>query len=145
MDTYITKDPRETRQVAKDLAPSIKSYQAPHATVLAFQGDLGAGKTTFIQALGRALGIKEVLKSPTFTIMKGYQAGKRRVFHLDAYRLNSAKDLELLGMADILADKNNIVLIEWAEKVREVLPAKYISLSFEHISETERKIDISGI
>ncbi len=118
------------------------------ATVVALSGDLGAGKTTLTQAIARKLGIVENVISPTFVIMKSYavpQQGMRgffRLVHIDAYRLDSSSELEKLGWAELIADPENLILIEWPEKVPEAIPAHARRVTLAHKNEDEREIDL---
>ncbi len=111
------------------------------AVLIALSGELGAGKTTFVQALGRALGVKEPMQSPTYVLMKSYPinypsnslgAGKHftRLIHIDAYRLASAKEFAALKPELFLKDPANIVCIEWPERVEGALPTPDITLNF---------------
>lgn len=119
------------------------------ATVLALSGDLGAGKTTFTQALARELGIRETVTSPTFVIEKRYpltgmrSRGFMMLIHIDAYRLEGGSDLEKLGFTETLADQGNLIVIEWPEKVTDILPKDYTSLTFEIFNEDTRILTIS--
>lgn len=136
--------------------------QRKHALVLAMQGDLGGGKTTFIQGLARGLGIKENITSPTFVILKKFEIpllhqcpGKPQLhfarndrgslfYHIDAYRLEKPEDLTDLAIEGILSDTNNIVAIEWSEKIQKILPKNAIKIKFEFIDEKTRKIVINN-
>ena len=117
---------------------SQKHYPKPHAIVVALIGELGAGKTTFVQKFAKALGITEPVLSPTFVILKKYG----NLVHIDAYRLESAKELEALEIYDLIADPNNVIFIEWADRVKEILPDNSITIHFDHVNETTRKISI---
>ena len=115
-------------KAAEEVLADVKS--APNrgqAAVLALSGDLGAGKTTFTQTLARLLGITESITSPTFVIMKKYEVEGdprfRHLVHVDAYRLNSIEELQVLHFETELGEANSLVVVEWAEKVREILPA----------------------
>lgn len=114
------------------------------ATVLGLSGDLGSGKTTFVQKLVLQLGGKEGVTSPTFVIQKGYQLPEgskfKKIFHLDAYRLDSGQDLLSLGFKELLEEKNTLIVIEWPEKVSEILPADAKYLDFKFIDQTTREI-----
>ncbi|CAN5318050.1 hypothetical protein BH10PAT1_BH10PAT1_3980 [soil metagenome] len=103
-------------------------------------GELGAGKTTFIQGLAKGLGIKNKITSPTFILMRTYD----RFSHLDLYRLEGDIENEVrnLGLFDIMGKENNIVAIEWAEKIKNVLPKETVWINFENMNENERKITI---
>ncbi len=102
------------------------------AVVLALHGDLGAGKTTFTQTLARALEVNEPVTSPTFVIMKGYELEEqvfKNLIHIDAYRLENSSELSVLHFDRILKEPHTLVVIEWAEKVADLLPAGVINLS----------------
>lgn len=111
--------------------------------VFALSGDLGAGKTTFLQGLAKGLGVVIPVNSPTFNILKIYKTKKgslvKSFCHIDAYRLRSAKDLEALGIVEFLADKKMVVAVEWAEKVKGVFPKKTIRIKAKLISDKERE------
>ncbi len=143
----IARDIAATNRLAEKLALEILKDKKTRkgAVVLALVGDLGAGKTTFAQAFAKALGVKEKIASPTFLIMRSYKpAGKnyKLFYHIDAYRLNSSRELLDLGFADLLKDPANIILIEWADKIKDILPADVRWLRFSHgEKEGERVID----
>ncbi len=143
----IVKNLSELSAFAKDFLTTLSNHKNEHATVLALSGDLGAGKTTFVQTLAKELGVVEIVTSPTFTIMKGYQMSKENGFslliHMDAYRIESLEELRPLRFAEILADKNNLICIEWAERINTVLPQDTIHLDIKIIEEEKRKISIS--
>ncbi len=115
------------------------------ATVLALYGDLGAGKTTFVQEFGKLLGIRNTLQSPTFVIMKSYDISYKRYkkfIHIDAYRLESADELTRLGFQELVNDSENVIAIEWAERVETLLPEHTIRLKFTFVNETTREIEV---
>ncbi|MDP3710428.1 MAG: tRNA (adenosine(37)-N6)-threonylcarbamoyltransferase complex ATPase subunit type 1 TsaE [bacterium] len=129
----------DTKDVAKKLARRILSDKTKRksALVLALQGDLGSGKTTLTQSFAKALGVKEKITSPTFVLMKVYNLqlttySLRRFIHIDCYRLNSPEELEQLGFREILKDKDAIIIIEWAERVKKLLPKNTVWISFEY-------------
>ncbi len=138
-----------TNQVAQSLAKKIiqrlrKSLYG--AVVVALVGDLGAGKTTFVQGFAKALGIKEKITSPTFVILKRFKIQDLRfknLIHIDAYRLSKTEELLELGWSNLVKNPQNIILIEWADKIKKILPKDTIWINFEHISEKERNIDIN--
>lgn len=107
-----------------------------HATLITFSGDLGAGKTTLIKEVARQLGVADDLASPTFVIYKKYaipeSAPWKYLIHGDMYRLESADDILKLGWQDILDNPDNLVLIEWPEKVADVIPKWAIRISIKH-------------
>lgn len=137
----ISSSAMETYNLGFKLA---KSCQGGEVFLLC--GDLGAGKTTLLQGLGAGLGYKKKINSPTFNIMKLYSIGgnKRVKFfcHLDAYRLNSGKDLEALGIGEYLNNSEVVTAIEWSEKVKSIWPKKRIVIEMTSISENERKIKV---
>ena len=134
----ISKSPRDTKELAKKLAGSSRKR------IFALVGDLGSGKTAFVQAFLRALGIKQRITSPTFLIFRKFQNPNSKfqtAYHVDCYRLDNPKELLKLGFREILADKNNIVLVEWADKIKELLPKETQWIYFKHgRNEKEREI-----
>lgn len=116
--------------------------QTNQATLIALKGDLGAGKTTFVQGVARALGVIEHVTSPTFVIQKVYPTTKSsyfdRLVHIDAYRLESKRELEVLHIEDELKKPKTLMCIEWPEKVPGLVITH--TLEFEWVSEHERKV-----
>ena len=119
------------------------------ATVVGLVGELGSGKTSFVQCVAHELGIEERVLSPTFVIMKTYDLRPtphsrsfKHLVHIDAYRLERGEELEVLGWKEILDNPGNLVLVEWAEKIKEILPPSTILLSFEYVDETTRAITV---
>ena len=135
----ITNSSQETKQLAADLAKRITA-----STVLCLYGDLGAGKTTFTQGLAEFFGIKRTT-SPTFVLMRQYDINfkLKRLYHIDLYRLDNIEEIKALGIAEIMRDKNNLVVIEWADKMKELLPKKRIDLYFKYIDDTKREVTIN--
>ena len=146
---FLTQRVGETQQLAGKILKEIAGRQGNGALVLALEGELGAGKTAFTQGLAKALGVKEKVLSPTFVIMKHFNKLTNKqfnnFFHLDCYRIEKAKDLAGLGLERILKDKNNLVVIEWAERIRDILPADAVWIKFEHRGKDKRRIRISNI
>jgi tRNA threonylcarbamoyladenosine biosynthesis protein TsaE len=142
MTEIITKSERETEKLAKILAQTCFAEANRHrrkiAIVIGLQGELGSGKTRFVQGFAKGLGIRQRLTSPTFVLMKKY----KNLYHIDCYRLNRPKDLIDLDFKEIISNPKNIVLIEWAEKVRKILPKNTAWIRFEVISDQKRKIKI---
>ena len=135
-----------TKRIARRLAGEIKKNKiSRQAYILALEGDLGSGKTTFTQAFARALGIKEKITSPTFVLMKVYNLSPkthnlRRFVHIDCYRLDSPKELRHLGFKNLLKDKDAIVAIEWADKIKKILPKDIVRIEFEHGKKPRERI-----
>lgn len=134
----ITKNQKATQDLAKKLLTKLSGGE-----VLALEGDLGAGKTTFTQGLAKALGIKDKVTSPTFVLLKIYQAKHPRIkqlVHIDAYRLNNATDLEAVGWQDYL-NRDTLVVIEWADKVREALPRNTKWIKFGLLEDERHQVE----
>lgn len=128
----------ETKKVAKILAKTIQL-----GDVVAFSGDLGAGKTTFIGFLAEALGVKDQIASPTFALQKIYDIDGGKFIHFDCYRLENDASVESIGLLEALDDDKAIVVIEWAEKVKKYLPPQTIWVNLDHLDENSRLIEIS--
>jgi tRNA threonylcarbamoyladenosine biosynthesis protein TsaE len=141
----LSKSVEETNKLAGDFLAKINNLKSNKATVVGLFGDLGSGKTTFTQALGKCLGVQEVMTSPTFVIEKIYPLdGKydfKKLIHIDAYRLDSGQELQSLNFVEISSDPNNLILIEWPERVVDILPADLVKINFKFISEFEREIE----
>ncbi len=133
--TITTKTSEETKKVAQDL---VKRLTFP--SVLALYGDLGSGKTTFVQGLARGLGIDNHLVSPTFIIHRVYPLESKKFHHLDLYRLEKGANFDFLDLGDLFKDPDNLVVIEWAEKIDNHLPKEAIKIKFEYVDEETRKI-----
>jgi len=130
-----THSAQELQSVAITLVESLQIGE--HATLVTLSGELGAGKTTFTQGVAKAVGVAEVVTSPTFVIEKIYALeGQRweRLVHIDAYRLNDPHELEVLGWSELLSDKGNLILLEWPERVTPIIPNTAIQI----------RIDIDG-
>lgn len=113
------------------------------AVVLALHGNLGAGKTAFTKSLAKALGIVEVVNSPTFVIMKMFDISNisfKKLIHIDAYRIESDRELEVLGWRDLINDPHNLIVIEWPEKISNLIPKSAIRINFEFVDEATRRI-----
>ena len=117
------------------------------ASVITLKGDLGSGKTTFVQFVAHTLGVKENVTSPTFIIMRTYPLGTRgskwqRLVHIDAYRLEHADELASLGWEDLAKDPGNLIFIEWPEKVEAIIPKDAVRVEFSYADETHRYVSI---
>lgn len=129
----------QTQKIAGLLAREISKQKLfKHALVVTLKGNLGAGKTTFVQGFLRGLGIRKKITSPTFVLIKTYNLRPttnnkyKRVYHLDAYRIKSAKEISELGFKEIISNPKNIVLIEWPERISKILPKQKIQINFKH-------------
>jgi tRNA threonylcarbamoyladenosine biosynthesis protein TsaE len=124
-ETRVTRSPAETWEFARSLL-----VRLPERCVLALHGNLGSGKTCFVQGLARALGVERAVTSPTFTVVNEYRAAGRALVHVDLYRLQPGRDLEMLGL-DEYFETPGIVAIEWAERATGILPADTIHITFD--------------
>lgn len=140
MEQFIIQNQKQTQSLARILAKEILKYKNTKKNTLVFGlvGNLGAGKTTFVQAFAKWLGIRSKLTSPTFVLMKKYG----NLYHIDCYRIKDCKDILALDFQEILSNPQNIIMIEWAEKVRKILPKDTIWIKFDIIGKTSRKIKI---
>ena len=146
----ITKNTEQTQKAAKVLAQEIRnqSEQRKEALVIGLEGELGSGKTTFVQGLAKGLGIKDKLTSPTFVIMKkyklrttSYKIRATNFYHIDCYRIKS-RDLLDLDFKEIIKQPKNVIIIEWAERVKKILPQDTLWIKFEYLNLNERKITL---
>ena len=135
--TFITNTPAETEAVAEKLA----GFLSP-GMVLAFRGDLGAGKTAFTRGLARGLGYDEPVTSPTYTIVNEYLGGRLPLFHFDMYRLHSADELFDIGWEDYL-ERGGVCAVEWSENVADAME-KPMLITIEKLGENTRRITIEG-
>jgi len=136
-------DQKSLEKYAEEFVAGIKPRN--RATVIGLSGDLGAGKTTFAQAVARELGVKESVTSPTFVIEKIYKLENQtfeHLIHIDAYRLESGRELEKIGWREIAADPQNLILIEWPERVAEILPPDTRKITFKFVDEFTRTIEL---
>ncbi len=146
-EIFITNSYGETQKLGEDFAKKLQG-----GDVIALYGELGSGKTTFAQGLARGLGIKQRIISPTFVIVREYKLKTQKskvkttiknsklFYHVDLYRIESSKEIEGLGLQEIISGRQNIVAIEWAEKIKELLPKERIDIYFEYIDEQKRRI-----
>jgi len=147
-ETFISSSSQETQDLAKKVLDRLKD-----TNVLALYGKLGSGKTTFVQGLAKALGVKDKVQSPTFTLVREYKisyklparnatqsvAGGKAIsykllIHVDCYRVDSEKDLKGVSLQEYWEDKESLVVIEWAERVKDILPENRLDICFEIIS-----------
>ena len=133
----ITQNAQETQKLGEKIGRDLSSGKTS-SRVLCLYGDLGSGKTTFLQGLAKGLGIKRRVVSPTFVFMKQY---KPSFYHVDLYRVNNVKEAKGLGLEELFNDSQSIVALEWAERIKEILPKKRIDIYFDYISENQRKIN----
>jgi tRNA threonylcarbamoyladenosine biosynthesis protein TsaE len=155
MKQIITESFEETQKLGKAFASSLKG-----GAVIALHGDLGSGKTTFVQGFAAGLGIEKKIISPTFIIMRTYVIPdlirnprsldsrfrgndgfvKSNFYHVDLYRIESEHDIEGLGLLELINDSQNMVVIEWPDKIAHLLPENGIDIFFEYLEDDKRKI-----
>ena len=135
--TFLTNSPAETEKVGAALGSILQP-----GTVLAYRGDLGAGKTAFTRGLARGLGCDEIVTSPTYTIVNEYLSGRIPLFHFDMYRLASSDDLWDIGWEDYL-ERGGVCAVEWSENVEDALE-NAVSVTIEKLGEESRRITIEG-
>ena len=161
---FISKNLKQTEEIARSFLEKIALEFSDRAIVVGLYGDLGSGKTTFTQAIAKLLNIKEYVTSPTFVIEKRYDIRPKfltseasleigsplvgmhpifkKIIHIDAYRLESGKELLAIDWERDIKDPRNLILIEWPERILEVMPEKHSKINFKFISENEREIEI---
>src|SRR3989338_4220420 len=124
----------------KDLAPHHES-----ASVVALYGDLGSGKTTFVQAVAKAIGVRATIISPTFVLERAYTLKDQpfaRLLHIDCYRIEKSGEMHALNWDEKIRNPKNIIFVEWAERIEDTLPPNTVRIYFEHVGENKRKISI---
>jgi len=144
--TFVSSGPEATWKIASQLVESLQQRNSGRdaCTVLALHGDLGSGKTCFVQGLAMALGINQAVTSPTFTIVNEYR-GRLALYHIDLYRLKDPDEALGFGLEEYLEAKG-ITAIEWAERAGDLLPPDTIHIHFETMpSADERKIIFGSI
>lgn len=140
MEKRVTKSSDETKLLGKKLGERLKT-----GAILALFGDLGSGKTTFVQGIAQGVGITQRIVSPTFLILKTYtfqdtKSKPQNFYHADLYRIASEKDIESVGLQEIIRLGDSILVIEWPEKLENQLPKHVQKIRFSYISENEREI-----
>ena len=153
----VSKSLLDTEKIAKEFIEKISIGVYGNALVVGLYGDLGSGKTTFTQAVAKMFNITDDVTSPTYVIEKIYDINHpsqiknqfdgasnnfKKLIHIDAYRLDSAKELSVLDWDKTLSDPRNIIFIEWPERVVGVLPENHAKVFFKFVSEFEREIEI---
>jgi tRNA threonylcarbamoyladenosine biosynthesis protein TsaE len=128
----------QTRELGAHLGTLVRA-----GDILALQGDLGAGKTNFVQGLARGMQITEDVNSPTFILANEYRGGRLPLYHIDAYRVQDAREARGFGLDDYL-DGDGVTVIEWAERVRAALPSDVLWIEFEYLGENERRLTCSA-
>lgn len=140
---YTSKSLEQTQKIAEDFVSSVVP-NSDRAVVVGLYGNLGSGKTTLTQFIAQVFGVKETVTSPTFVIEKIYELTAQKfshLIHVDAYRIENSHELLHLGWDDIVSDPHNFVLVEWPEKVADIMP-RHIKIKLNHMSENSREIEV---
>lgn len=143
---FLTNSAFQTKKLGEELAKKILAQKpAKSAIVIALEGGLGTGKTTFLQGFAKGLGIRQRITSPTFVIIKKYkmQDTKRKIqnfYHIDCYRISWVREISGLGLKEIISSPKNIIAIEWADRIQKILPRDRIGLKFRFINKNTRKV-----
>ena len=143
LDTFITTNSRQTQELGKLLSKELRGGE-----ILCLSGELGSGKTTFAQGILAGLGAKGPYTSPTFVVMKQYKIKNQKskiknAYHIDSYRVK-ALDILDLGWEELVRDRKNIIIVEWAERIRSIISKRAIWIKFEHLEEDKREISIKS-
>jgi len=141
---YITSSLTETKNLAKEIAQNIlKKGVQKSAFVIGLKGELGSGKTSFVQGFAKGLGIKEKILSPTFVIYKKFKIKNSKYFyHFDCYRIQKAEDILDLDFKEIISNPENIILVEWADKIKKIMPKNTLWINFKFIDENTRHLSL---
>lgn len=140
----LTNSPGHTKKVGEVLAKEIlKTKVFNKALIIGLEGDLGGGKTTFLQGFAKGLGIKEKILSPTFIVFRRFKlkgSKFKNFYHIDCYRIAKSKEVLDLGFKEIVSNFQNIVAIEWSDKIKKILPKNSLILKFQFVNKNSRKI-----
>ncbi|MDP2951214.1 MAG: tRNA (adenosine(37)-N6)-threonylcarbamoyltransferase complex ATPase subunit type 1 TsaE [bacterium] len=152
--TILTKTAKETEKLGEKIAKDLlKKGPNETATCVCLEGNLGAGKTTLAKGFAQGLGIKDIITSPTFVILKKFKIPNYKLstiyyqlfYHIDAYRLQNSEDAMVLGLKEVLSDPRNIVLIEWPDRLKNILPSRGLKVKARYQAskgKNTRAIDI---
>lgn len=136
--SYTTQSPEETIALAETIGAKLRA-----GDVIAYQGDLGAGKTTFTRGLAKGMGLSDLVTSPTFALVHTYGTEEKMLCHFDMYRIESEEELETTGFYDYPMDEC-VFAVEWSENIASALPERTIRITMEYLDDTARKITIEG-
>ena len=148
MKKFITKSEKETEKLGKEFGKKIlKEKPGKTAKILFLEGDLGGGKTTFLKGFARGLGIKEKILSPTFILIRKFNIKHRtsnfkHFYHIDCYRIEKPREILNLGFKKIVKDPKNILAIEWANRIHQIIPKKALQIKFKILNKNQRQIMI---
>lgn len=139
MAEFISNSPAETESFAEKLASKLSGGE-----IIAFRGGMGMGKTCFTRGLARGLGFEDSVTSPTFALVNEYTGGRLPLYHFDMYRVEGWEDLYSTGYFDYI-EAGGVVAAEWSENIENALEGKVITIEFERLSDTMRKITVTGV
>lgn len=135
---FFSRSADQTRRIGMNLGGVLK-----RGDVICLQGDLGAGKTTFVQGLAQGWGSKDSVSSPTFIIVNEYRRDDEiKLFHMDAYRLDSTPEAEEIDLDSMLAD--GVLIVEWPERMDGLIPVEHLWINFEHVGDEEREMNFDA-
>lgn len=139
---FVSNSPEETKKFAKKILKENKNFN-----VFSLESELGGGKTTFVQSAAEFFFIKEKIKSPTFVIMRKYNIKSKntkfkKLYHFDCYRVKNHKEILELGWKEIIENPQNLVFVEWGDKIKKILPKKVFRIRLQFLDEHKRKITI---
>ena len=132
----------DTADVAKEIASELETCPKNKASIIFLEGDLGTGKTTLVKEILKSLGLSEPVTSPTFTIIEPYLIKDKKIYHIDLYRIESRKELEVLGIEEYLAENDCLIFIEWPEKAEGFFSEYNLKIRLSHINEFSRELII---
>ena len=133
----------DTKKLGQELAKEILKRKGEASFVVFLDGDLGTGKTTLVKEIIFALGVKEKVKSPTFTIIEPYELNNENIYHVDLYRIIDSSELEIIGLREYLNESKAIIFIEWPEKSYGYLKKFDLKISLKHLSETKENAELN--
>jgi tRNA threonylcarbamoyladenosine biosynthesis protein TsaE len=132
----------DTADIAKEIASKLEKYPKNKASIIFLEGDLGTGKTTLVKEILKSLGLSEPVTSPTFTIIEPYSIKDKKIYHIDLYRIESRKELEVLGIEEYSAENDCLIFIEWPEKAEGFFSEYDLKIRLSHINEFSRELII---
>jgi tRNA threonylcarbamoyladenosine biosynthesis protein TsaE len=152
MEKFVTKSPAETEKLGEKIGRRILREEIKRgAKILALEGCLGGGKTTFLKGFAKGLGVREKILSPTFIIMRKFKIRVHscpnsckfaNFYHIDCYRIEKPREILNLGFKEIIKNPKNIVAIEWADRIRQIIPKEALQIKFKILSKNQRQIMI---
>lgn len=140
---YLSESLAQTKKLGRLLAKEVLKNKTEKALILGLEGDLGGGKTTFLQGFAKGIGIKEKVLSPTFIILRRFKVEGARIkslYHIDCYRIKKPKEVLRLGLKQIVSNPENIVAIEWSDRIKKLLPKDSLIIKFKFVNKNTREI-----